>query len=503
MNNTGNEILINNNISAAELWSGIGGHFDNYSQILCEFIDNSISNFLGNPMSMNQILVSIENRGNNVVSTRVEDSGTGMKNLDAAFTIGSKAAQDSPMNEHGFGLKHALASANPSNDGWRIYTRTRDDINNNRFKLIEAPFEINGLKAKIEHSAWPGDMNDTGTIVEFNCTYDMLKTTAYGIRGAVSRLDTIIDILLEELGFVYAGAIKNGTVAITVRYKDLDGKICPKRVAAVEPHWDEIYKSDNGNKLEGETDIDLGGGNLTIRYKFGKIIESENRRYYKCSQASSGVEIRINGRVLEYNIFSDIWNIERHNSYNTLLIQIDLQSDNHDVLPVTRTSKNGLRNGDPKYVALCDWIRQLMPTPYKTNDSRAIQDERDLFEQIREAKDIHLPDPKTVKTEMYAYATINERIRIDLYVATNEGITIYEGKKDRTTPKDVYQLLMYWDGLVFDNLQPKKGILISSEHPDSVTQIVQAINQKKDGNGHSYDIELKTWRDEGLSYPCA
>ena len=205
--------------------------------------------------------------------------------------------------------------------------------------------------------------------------------------------------------------------------------------------------------------------------------------------------------MLENNIFSDIWNIERHNSYNSLLIQIDLESQNPKALPVTRTSKNGLRNGDSKYVALCNWIRTLMPMPYKNNDSRTAQDERELFEQIARAKDVHLPEPKVVKTEMCAYSTLGERIRIDLYISANGSVTVYEGKKDKTTPKDVYQLLMYWDGLVFDGINPSRGVLISSEHPDSVSQIVQTVNQRKDAKGILYNIELKTWRDEGLAYP--
>ena len=144
-----NVLVISNNITASELWSGIGGHFDNYSQILCEFIDNSISNFLGNLLGLNQVIIDIRNLDGNTIRTRIEDSGTGMKNLNAAFTIGSKAAQDSPMNEHGFGLKHALASANPGNDNWRILTRTQEDLLADQYKCISAPFEIGEYAAEI------------------------------------------------------------------------------------------------------------------------------------------------------------------------------------------------------------------------------------------------------------------------------------------------------------------------------------------------------------------
>lgn len=54
---------------------------------------------------------------------------------------------------------------------------------------------------------------------------------------------------------------------------------------------------------------------------------------------SSGVEIRINGRVLCYNLFKEIWGIEKHNYYNYLLVIIDLKSQNRDALPKTRNSK--------------------------------------------------------------------------------------------------------------------------------------------------------------------
>ena len=37
--------VIKNEPTADELWAGIGGNFDSLSQIVCEFIDNSISFF--------------------------------------------------------------------------------------------------------------------------------------------------------------------------------------------------------------------------------------------------------------------------------------------------------------------------------------------------------------------------------------------------------------------------------------------------------------------------
>ena len=79
-------------------------------------------------------------------------------------------------------------------------------------------------------------------------------------------------------------------------------------------------------------------------------------------------------------------------------------------------------------------------------------------------------------------------------------ISIYEGKKDQTTCKDVYQLRMYWDGLVYDGVKPDKAFLVASKHPQSVITIIQNVNMMKDFNGNNYNIDIKTWEDFTLLF---
>ena len=74
-------------------------------------------------MTRNIIICLVETAINGDVTLSIEDSGTGIKKLNEAFTLGSCAAAESPLNEHGFGLKHALASANPKNDSCQSVTR--------------------------------------------------------------------------------------------------------------------------------------------------------------------------------------------------------------------------------------------------------------------------------------------------------------------------------------------------------------------------------------------
>jgi hypothetical protein len=215
--------------------------------------------------------------------------------------------------------------------------------------------------------------------------------------------------------------------------------------------------------------------------------------------SSSGLEIRINGRVLEHNLFKEVWHLERHNMYTHLLVTVDIISVHPDRLPATRTSKNGLRQGDPLLEALYEWVRRQMPAPKKKIQEDP--EERDLFEELANRKKVHIPDPKVVETEQYVFNTLGERVRVDLYMTYGDSVILYEGKKDVTTVKDVYQLKMYWDGAALDGLRPTEAVLIASRHPDSVTVMVNHINQMTDVNGEPYRFRTEIWHDEGIEYP--
>lgn len=489
-------IPINNIPHADELWSGIGGHFDSLGQILCEFIDNSISNFTANKLISKTIIITLKESKRKNILVSIEDSGTGIKDINSAFTLGSKVALESPLNEHGFGMKHALASANIKNDNWIICTRTKEDFTNKQFKKISSPYKIENFGANIvniDEEQWPGQLNGSGTFIQFKCSYDLYKTIRRGVPGNFSFIG-IVDILVEDLGFIYSGLIKENKATITILYEDINGGTDIKYVSSVEPNWEQFF-----DPRKGETKVDLGGGTVNLKYAFGAIKESKNYKYYKRNMSSSGVEIRINGRVLSYNLFKEIWGIERHNKYNYLLISIDIVSDNRNALPTTRTSKNGLREGDEKLEKLYEWIREYLHTPRGNIDD--VDDEEDLFKTLEDIKNKQLPDPKIVSRQQKVYRNIKENVRIDLYVKTNDNVVIYEGKKDKTTIKDVYQLKMYWDGCILDGIEPTKAILISSHHPNSVIDLVKYVNQMFDLKGNNYKFETKIWRDESVQYP--
>lgn len=485
---------LNNLPDSNEIWKGIGGHFDSLGQIIAEFVDNSIANIIASKPTNRSIFIHFQDQGGSVIVS-IEDTGTGITDLENAFRLGGKAEKQGPLNEHGFGMKHALASANPDNNDWVVCTRNQGDLASNLYKRIRAPYLIQDILVHESNNGeepWPGQYNGTGTFVQFRCSREMFNTLRNGMPGQ-PRFDTCISYLVEDLGFLYAGLIMGNVASFTVGWSS-NGIAGTNSIAAITPNWEQYYTPG-----AGEEDFDLGNGKVRLKYAFGSMNESDHKKYYKRNMSSSGLEIRINGRVLAHNLFKEVWNRERHNMYNHLLVMVDLISDRPERLPPTRTSKNGLRQGDPRLEALFSWVLRHLPNPPK--EINEAQDERDLFQELFNQKKFHVPDPKTVLLEQYVFTSLDERIRVDLYLAYQENVRLYEGKKDNTTVKDVYQLKMYWDGAVMDGLHPTEGILISSRHPRSVMEMVKHLNSMMDVNGQLYNFVTKTWRDEGIQYP--
>ncbi len=487
------KIRINNSIDIEEMWEGLGNNFDSIQQILFEFVDNSCSNILSNlsSLSSKQINVVFKVIDDKRIEITVEDSGTGIKNLDNAFKIGNKASQESPLNEHGFGMKHALAAADKTNRSWWIATRTKEKFRSNQFVLINAPYKTIDFKGEIKPSdEWPGSLNSTGTMISFVIDKALLATATAGIPGAneSTGYKRIIDYIIEDIAFTYSNIIDEKGININVKLFENDSLVTDQNVTPLKPDWETIYK-------EGKKTIDLGAGNVEINYIFGSIKPGNNYRYYKRNMKTSGAEIRLNGRVLKNNILFDIWHKEQHNDYNHFIAIINVVSDDRKKLPSTKTSKNAFNYSDEKYEALINWIGSFYPEVPKITISGGY-DEVEMFKELKRKFEIN-PEHRddTYNLEQYVFEEIGMKLRIDMYSFVDNKIIIYEGKKNKTSPQDVYQLRMYWDGLVYNDKKPKKGILLGNEHPDSVLQMIQFINKMKDANGNPYVLETREWNE--------
>jgi hypothetical protein len=506
------EIPINNRINANDLWEGIGGHFDSLSQILHELIDNSISNFKDNvELSQRTILINIntENSESEFVDITIEDTGTGIKNIDSSFTLGDRSSKQTPLNEHGFGLKHALASANPTNDYWCVYTRTENEIKQDKVIVIKSPYKLEDYRAtEVDFSSenYPSKLDNhrTGTIISFRTTIEMFKSL--GKFGTKDPRGVAL-YLKEDLGFIYSEIIKENIADIQIIVNSE-----PKSyVSAVEP-WIEKTLLPG----EGKDPVDLGllgngkeTGKVIISYKFNVIrnreatSNDEKIKYYQTDMKSSGVEIRLNGRMIKNNLLTEIWeNAKQHNRFNNFLARIDLISSNSNSLPATRSSKNAFKEGDPKLIGLFKWIKMHCDFPYENKNHR---DEVQLFEQLKKLKDSQLNmifDAQiTTETNKRVLINSNESIRIDLFVAYENKIIIYLGKKGPSSAYDLYRLRLYWDACVIDGINPTTAILLSTEHNATVQDLAALNNSTLDFENNKYNFKLLKWTDEGIDYP--
>jgi histidine kinase/DNA gyrase B/HSP90-like ATPase len=239
---------------AADLWAGIAGHFDSISQVISEFLDNSISNFEARKVQPRSIQVNVEELGDNVVQFRIEDTGSGIEHLAPCVRLGDKSVRETPLNEHGFGLKHALASADPDNNTWVLYTRTKADFQKGQYYELFAPYDFHmspRLKA-VADAPWPGAFNGSGTIVQFKCSSTFFKTIVRGVRGPQAGFSRCLDYLTEELGYIYSGIIEKGKATISVTATgDYN-----KTVEAIKPQWVDFYPPGSGTD---KTDL----GNVT------------------------------------------------------------------------------------------------------------------------------------------------------------------------------------------------------------------------------------------------
>jgi signal transduction histidine kinase len=91
------ERTLHNQPDSNEIWAGIGGHFDSLGQIIAEFVDNSIANIMATDPVTRDVSVRLIDL-QSAVRVQIEDTGTGIDNLDNAFTLGGKEGRLGPLN---------------------------------------------------------------------------------------------------------------------------------------------------------------------------------------------------------------------------------------------------------------------------------------------------------------------------------------------------------------------------------------------------------------------
>ena len=204
------EEIIRNNPTGHGLFAGIGDNFNSVAQVICELMDDAVSNLHANkdnPELSMTVVLSLENLGD-AVGITVTDGGTGIADLGSALTIACRDGAQTPLNEHGFGLKHALASCDSSPDQkWSIRTRTKDDAAANQYREVKAPYSMGTSELdkpmKVRFYSGTGDLpHPTGTLISVRCPMAKFRTVKPDRKAAQSDFHNLVRYIIEELRYV-------------------------------------------------------------------------------------------------------------------------------------------------------------------------------------------------------------------------------------------------------------------------------------------------------------
>ena len=209
--------------------------------------------------------------------------------------------------------------------------------------------------------------------------------------------------------------------------------------------------------------VELGGQVVTLTYVYGVLDRSQRDRlvqggkaryYYQSSQPTQGIDIRLGKRVIATAQLSEIWQREdgkplsRHNSYNDFVGELLIPELPRGVL-ATLTNKTGIDRNDPDWDKVFEALAAYPPV--KNAQSAG---EKEL--RLRWMKMLKATNPEDdVNGEVAVWPTAT---RIDVVDRNKSGkCVLYELKAGKGEPLDLYQLRMYWDGLILDGVQPTQG----------------------------------------------
>lgn len=491
------KIILKNKLSTKNVWEGMSHDFTNLGDAIREIIDNSISNYEKNGIH-DSINVDIGNYNNPDGSLKcydlvIEDYGTGIKDLDNAFTLGGTMSQDSSLNEHGYGFKHALAYMSPENSEFLITTKTLDD---NMYVLCKAPMQLDKYEVLREEES--DLLSSHGTRFEVQISpekFNTLKTRVGGRKSMgrqVSSFSSLIRNFIDDLGYIYSLKIKDGLII------NVNGI----KVKPVEPK----LVSSTVNK--GREEVVLNGKNVVIEYKFGekalskidKNHEVNNNIYTIPNQQNQGVEIRINGRLCEYKpLMNQIYG-EVHPSFNYFYGMVNIISD--DLVISSMTNKSKLDWSDPAMVDLLNYIVEKQPSPIRrlSDGSKSLVSKIDIIKHNFDVSNIAYNN--CISEINYKLGDGQTSIIVNLFEKRSDGnVTLILAKNKTASLKDLGDIFTVINS--FTILKPDENLVdiqyISDGYTNDVKDLFSKMWNKYKSLYGNLKYTLLTWSELGIS----
>ena len=458
------------------LFEGLAKQNMLFHQCIGELVDNAIAANVGDsPFLINIIFIEKPDK-ETIVNTYVCDQSSGMtlEVLKKALQPGIPATTFSRLNEHGFGLKNALATLSGNNGPWKIWTRPKGS---SKVFTVEGPFKPT-MKIRDDES-FPTKTflpTDSSTIIWVPVKKSFIQTVQG--RGAPSRnLAILRDWLIEHLGVMYRGYLEldpetnlpSGTITVSIGTDRLKVPPVPVHIARRERKYIKVS---------------LNGTLYTLTYEYGTLDEVQRdnlikgkkaKYYYQKNQKTQGIDIRLGKRVIATMQFETIWKTDdgqplmRHPSYNEFVGELKIPDVPRGVLTTTN-NKTDFNLEDKNWETIFEELRRYKPI--KNIRQKSETELRKKWMNMLKATN---PDD-TISDNVSVWPT---GTKIDVYrkINTTGEIIIYEIKVGKGAPQHLYQLKMYWDGLVLQGEQPKEGILLVEDYSTNLEQMANLMNQ--------------------------
>ncbi|ACQ71517.1 ATP-binding protein [Exiguobacterium sp. AT1b] len=480
-----------------------------FHQCIIELTDNAIAASIPNNSFHIDIQLLKTEESDELIDLYIGDRGRGMniEVLSKALQLGKSATEDNRLNEHGFGLKNALATLTGGHRKFKIWTTS----NKNEVHSVDGPFR-HQMQIITKNTCMPDIPklgNDYSTIIFAQVSREFLKTLQ-GRGAKTQNLSPLRLWLIEHLGVTYRGylninqdtGLPYGNIFV---YIDEDRKRVPSIKLPLANGYTERFN------------IELDGIEYELLYRYGTLDKYETRKmlfggklkyYYQGNQSTQGIDIQLGKRTIATRQFENIWRrqtknlelldepISRHNSYNDFIGELIIPDLPRNVL-TTVNNKTDFNLDDP------DWIKIFN----KLNEFRPIKNVRETTEKELVAKladrIVSIPSGDSVSTETSVWYSGTQ---IDLYHKKKSGeIIIYEVKIGKGAPLDVYQLKMYWDGLLNEGVQPDEGYLLVESKDSNLERMVDDINKlfspmaPRNTTQHKpYNLKIITHHEIGL-----
>ncbi|MFQ6061397.1 MAG: hypothetical protein ACE5KV_08945, partial [Thermoplasmata archaeon] len=185
----------------------------------------------------------------------------------------------------------------------------------------------------------------------------------------------------EHLGVFYRGYLEGGKrakgdILVSINWKNPDD---------VEP----IFPDHRTKTIVKPFTITTAKGRIKLEGEYGLLatdsLETRKNRvyYYRNTQESEGVDFRVGDRVVMTRLFTEIWRLARHPSYNAFWGEFRIPGK-ATAVPKTLNNKTSIDFDDPVWLEIAEAIRGKVPDPptskrFKTEDELR----RELAKQIK------------------------------------------------------------------------------------------------------------------------